>query len=266
MDSVTVATGVAAYAPVLLGQVDAAVRVQSVWDFIIKGGPMMIPIGLASLVAFAVVIERSLTLRRRRVIPPDFLPGLREKLESGASTADALAYCTARQGPLPTIFAAAVKRLHEPVERLEKRIEEAGQREVLKLRKYLRALAVIASVAPLMGLLGTIFGMIRAFQTVASSGAALGRTELLARGIYEAMITTAAGLIVAIPVLMCYHWMASTIERLVLEIDHMTVEFVEEHHAEARVPFAAPGGTSSNTPAPKMNKEPVPDERAAVSA
>jgi len=79
-----------------------------------------------------------------------------------------------------------------------------------------------------MGLLGTIFGMIRAFQTVATSGEALGKTELLAEGIYEAMITTAAGLIVAIPALVCYHWLSAKVQGLVMDIDEMTVEFIED--------------------------------------
>jgi biopolymer transport protein ExbB len=208
----------------------AAVQVQSVWDFVVKGGPMMIPIGLASLVALAVVIERALSLRRKKVIPPDFLPGLEAVLKNlKGDPQKALDYCEKNASPLANIFAAGIKRLDEPVERLEKRIAEAGQREVLKLRKYVRSLSVVASIAPLMGLLGTIFGMIRAFQTVASSAAALGKTELLAKGIYEAMITTAAGLLIAIPTLVAYHWIAAKIDRLVLEIDQMTVEFIEQH-------------------------------------
>ena len=89
-------------------------------------------------------------------------------------------------------------------------------------------LSVIASITPLMGLLGTIFGMIRAFQTVAASGEALGKTEMLAGGIYEAMITTAAGLLVAIPVLICYHWISAKIDTLVMDMDQMTQEFIEE--------------------------------------
>jgi biopolymer transport protein ExbB len=212
------------------GAATAAVQVQSVWDFVVKGGPMMIPIGLASLAALAVIIERAVSLRRKRVIPPGFLPGLEPILQNGSGDLErARDYCQRDGSPLASIFLAGIKRLHEPVERVEKHVKEAGRREVLNLRKYLRALAVIGSITPLMGLLGTIFGMIRAFQTVASSGAALGRTELLAKGIYEAMITTAAGLLVAIPVLIAYHWIAARIDRLVMEIDAMTVAFVEEH-------------------------------------
>ena len=209
----------------------AGMQVDSLWDFVVKGGPMMIPIGLASLIALAIFIERTLTLRRRNVIPPDFLPGLHAALQTddNGQPDRALDYCARSTSPLASILATAIKHREEPIDRLEKYVTEAGRRAVLKLRRFLRALAVIASIAPLLGLLGTIFGMIRAFQTVASSGAALGRTELLAKGIYEAMITTAAGLLVAIPVLIGYHWIAARIDSLVLEMDHMTVTFVEEH-------------------------------------
>jgi biopolymer transport protein ExbB len=204
--------------------------VLSLWDFMVKGGPVMIPIGICSLVALAVIIERLVSLRRAKIIPPDFLTGLRAALNGGTGGAErALQYCEKDGSPVANVFAAGIRRLSEPVELLEKHIEEAGQREVLKMRKYLRLLSVISSVATLLGLLGTIFGMITAFQTVANSGEALGKTELLAKGIYEALITTAAGLIVAIPVVICYHWFAAKVERLVSEIDQMTVDFVEEH-------------------------------------
>ena len=235
MNSITTAIG-----SLILGQADgpasAAVeassssQIQSVWDFAIKGGPMMIPIGICSLVAFAVLIERLMSLRRRQVIPPDFLPGLQSVLDNGPDARDAaLEYCRNDGSPVATIFAAGIKRLSEPIELLEKHIQEAGQRVVLKLRKFLRLLSVIASIAPLMGLLGTIFGMIKAFQTVAMSGEALGKAELLAKGIYEAMITTAAGLLVAIPALIGYHWISSKIENLVAEMDEMTCDFIEEY-------------------------------------
>ena len=247
----------------------AAMQVQSVWDFIVKGGPMMIPIGLISLFALAVVIERALSLRRRKVIPPDFISGLEPILKNrrDGDPSQALRYCRDNGSPLANIFAAGIKRLGEPAERLEKQIEEAGRREMLKLRKYLRALAVIASIAPLMGLLGTIFGMIRAFQTVAASAQALGRTELLAKGIYEAMITTAAGLLVAIPVLIAYHWISAKIERLVMDIDQMTVEFIEEHAVARRWRGApGPGGDGRRRPAEAVTAKPPAEAETPVEA
>lgn len=207
-----------------------AVQVQSVWDFVVKGGPMMIPIGLCSLVALTVIIERLISLRRRSVIPPDFLPGLKNALgDNGDRREEALEHCRKNGSPIANILAAGIKRPDDSVELLEKHIQEAGQREVLKLRKYVRVLAVIASIAPLMGLLGTIFGMINAFQTVAMSSEALGKAELLAKGIYEAMITTAAGLMVTIPVLIAYHWISAKVDRLVTEMDQTTVDFMEEY-------------------------------------
>jgi len=208
----------------------AAVQVQSIWDFIVKGGPMMIPIGLCSLIALAVIVERLISLRRKRVIPAEFLTGLRPVMDNnGDGYRGALALCEKNGSPIANIFAAGIRSLGASVELVEKHIEQAGQREIAQMRRYLRTLTVIASIAPLMGLLGTIFGMIDAFQTVAASGEALGRTELLAKGIYQAMITTAAGLMVAIPVLIGYHWISGRIERLVNEMDRMTVEFVERH-------------------------------------
>ena len=220
--------------------VDAsALEVQSIWDFVIKGGPMMIPIGLCSLFALAVIAERLVQMRRSRVIPSGFQTGLQAALKDGSNGREAaIKYCRANPSPVANVFGTGLRRLGMPLEILERHISEAGEREVLKLRKHLRSLSVIAAVTPLLGLLGTIFGMISAFQTVATSGEALGKAELLAGGIYEAMITTAAGLIVAIPVLIMHHVLTGRIERLVMEIDQMSVEFVEEH--------ALPGALESN--------------------
>ncbi|MCG8405312.1 MAG: MotA/TolQ/ExbB proton channel family protein [Phycisphaerales bacterium] len=209
---------------------EATTQIQSIWDFILKGGPMMIPIGACSLFALAVIVERLVTLRRQNVIPPNFLSDLKAILKGGDDEhSKALEHCEANGSALAGIFVVGIKRLSEPVERLEKQVQEAGERAVFKLRKHLRALSVIAAICPLMGLLGTIFGMIKAFQTVATSGEALGKTELLAEGIYQAMITTAAGLLVAIPVIIAYHWISSRIDHLVSEMDRITVEFVEEY-------------------------------------
>jgi biopolymer transport protein ExbB len=208
---------------------ESAVEINSIFDFVVKGGPLMIPIGICSLIALTVIIERLITLRRKAVIPPQFAPGLKAILAGGReNTKQAIEYCRSNTSATAAILGEAIKRMHEPVELREKHIQEAGEREAQTLRKRLRMLSVIGSIAPLLGLLGTITGMITAFQTVAASGEALGRTELLAEGIYEAMITTAAGLIVAIPILVSYHWLAAKVDGLVMQIDRMTIEFMEE--------------------------------------
>ena len=207
----------------------AAADVQSVWDFVLKGGLMMIPIGLCSLIALTVFSERLVSLRRKKIIPPAFLSGLKKVLNGDLTNPKrALEYCDKDGSPVAAVFAAGLKHLTGSVESLERHIGEAGRREAFRMRKYLRALSVIAAITPLMGLLGTIFGMITAFRTVATSADALGRTEMLAEGIYQAMITTAAGLVVAIPSLIFYHWLSSKVQRLVMDIDQMTVDFVEE--------------------------------------
>lgn len=214
----------------VLGQAEAvtSTKIESVWDFVIKGGPVMIPIAIASLVALAVFVERLFVLRRSQVVPPDVLPALKGLLPSNRTDrAAALEYCTKNGSPLCNILHAGIRNLAMSTDVIEKRISEAGEREVFHLRKYLRVLALIASLATLLGLLGTITGMISAFQTVATSGDALGRTELLARGIYEAMITTAAGLIVAIPAMIAHHYLSAKIDHLVFELDRIAVEFVE---------------------------------------
>ncbi len=244
-----------------------SVQVQNIMDFLQKGGIMMIPIGLCSLVALTVIIERLITLRRKSVIPPKFLPGLR-KLMTGkpGNTEAALNYCRQNKSAIANVFAAGIRKIdRRSPEAVEKSIEDAGEREVLKLRKYLRALSVIASVTPLLGLLGTILGMIVAFQTVAISGEALGKTELLAEGIYQAMITTAAGLSIAIPVLICYHWISGKIEKLVADIDQMTVDFVDEFgdgHPAALEPVARRSAEPARTTLADAKAKPEVVEKA----
>jgi len=244
------------------GAAEAAARspaeVSSIWELIVKGGPMMIPIGLASIIALAIATERFLKLRKANVVPPSFLPGLKAILEKPErDVEEALRYCRQNDSPVAAVFAAGLRRLGEPLQLVEKHIEEAGERQTFVLRKRLRALAVIASVSPLLGLLGTILGIIQAFQTVATSGEALGQAEMLAGGIYEAMITTAAGLLVAIPTLIVYHWLSARIEALVLTMDAMAADFVEDHVRPAR---NAPPASDRATLAPK------PDNGAAVAA
>ncbi|MFI4898705.1 MAG: MotA/TolQ/ExbB proton channel family protein [Phycisphaerales bacterium JB059] len=230
----------------------------SIWEFVLKGGVMMIPIGICSLVALTVIVERSLVLSRGGVVPPGFVRGLRKILDEGGleHKARAVKYCEDNDSPIARVLGAGVRRLGRPLELVEKDLADTGQYEVLKLRKRLRVLSVCASVAPLMGLTGTIFGMIRAFQTVAMSGESLGKAELLAEGIYEAMVTTAAGLLVAIPAMICYHWLGSRVERLATDIDRAAVDFVATYaepvapeHAHA-TPFPSPSPSSNGGRAP----------------
>lgn len=206
------------------------IAINTIWDFVMKGGPMMIPIFICSLFALGVFIERISSLNKSALIPKDFLNGLHDIMRSPTrDRSAALSYCGDSKSPLGPILAAGIKRLDSTPELMEKHVQDAGDRSLITLQKNVRVLTVIASICPLLGLLGTIFGMIEAFQTVAISGEALGKTELLAEGIYEAMITTAAGLLVAIPVLIAYHYLTARIDGIVAEMDRITVDFLDEH-------------------------------------
>ncbi|MBL8761803.1 MAG: MotA/TolQ/ExbB proton channel family protein [Phycisphaerae bacterium] len=224
--------------------------ISTVWDLTLKGGPVMIPIAICSLVALALVVERLLSLRRARVMPPEFVVGVRPALSRGQGAA--LEFCRSHPSPVARVLEAGIRRWDRPIEQVEKHITEAGLRETILLRKNFRGLVVITGVAPLLGLLGTIFGMITAFRTVAASADALGRTELLAAGIYEAMVTTAAGLIVAIPTLLTYHALAAKVDRLVFDIDAACIDLIEAHdqRASATPPAPAPSTIAPSTTAP----------------
>ena len=208
-------------------------QVHSVFDFIVKGGPTMILIGVCSLVALTVIVERLVVLRRKRVIPPSFVA---EIASAAHDRARALDLCKANASPVANVIAAAVKRRGERTEVIEKAAAEAGRREIVGLRHRMRLLGALPQVATMLGLLGTIFGMIKTFQSVAASGQSLGKTEALAKGIYEAWTCTAAGLLVAIPVIVAYQMLLGKIDSLVVEMDRVAVDFVENHGGQAAAP------------------------------
>lgn len=212
--------------------INSAGGIQSVWDFVVKGGPTMAVIGVCSLVALTVIVERSIVLRRRRVIPPDFVTGLNAVADDRTRALD---YCKANGSPAANVLAAALRRRGESIEAVEKAVEEAGRREMVHLRQRMRLLGVLPQVSTMLGLLGTIFGMIKTFQAIAASGQALGKTELLAKGIFEAWTNTAAGLIVAIPVLIAFHVLLGRIDGLVVELDKVAVDFVEDERVARAV-------------------------------
>lgn len=199
--------------------------IESVWQLALKGGILMIPLGVCSLVALAVIVERLVVLRRARVLPPGLRAGFVSALDAGTPRARELA--AAHPSAASTVLLAGLERWDRGEERMERAMRDAGEQEVACLRARLRAISVIAGVAPLMGLLGTIFGMITAFRTVASAPEALGKVETLAGGIYEAMVTTAAGLIIAIPCVLAHHALAARVDRFVMEIEGLCARLVE---------------------------------------
>lgn len=206
----------------------------TVLELLQAGGPVMYPIYGCSILMVAFAIERAASLRRGRILPPDFVLNLRSLVAARPiDRAKIQDYCRAHTSPIARVFQAAVKRLHRPLPEIEKTIEDAGAKEVMLLRRNGRVLSGVASVSPLLGLLGTVLGMIQAFQEI-SIGEGLGKAEMLAAGIYQALVTTAAGLTVAIPALVLYLMFNARIEKLVSDMDALTLEFVETLDEEGR--------------------------------
>ncbi len=231
-------------------------RIDSVWDFVVKGGPTMIPIVLVSLVALAVTVERLIVLRKKNIAPPEFLTGL------DAVSRDrrrAMEFCKANGSPLANVLAAALRHWTDSSEKMDRAVEEAGYRELIRLRKHMRLMSALPQVSTMLGLLGTIFGMIKTFQSVAASGESIGKTEMLAKGIYEAWTTTASGLLVAIPVLVAYHVIMSRIDASVAELDRAAVDWVERQRGEARSPAASRSDSEAlvEVPANALSQAPI---------
>ncbi|RKX34844.1 MAG: MotA/TolQ/ExbB proton channel family protein [Verrucomicrobia bacterium] len=199
---------------------------ETMFSLIRKGVLVMIPLGICSILAAALAIERFLSLRREQILPPGFMEGLAENITEDPITAEdkCVKYCDHAGGPLGVIFKAGVQRLFKNKAATEKAIEDAASREVDKMKRSLKGLSTIAAISPLLGLLGTVYGMISAFQIATSAG--MGKADVLAKGIYEALVTTAAGLTIAIPVLLIYQYLNNRVDALVDEMDEMGNDFL----------------------------------------
>jgi biopolymer transport protein ExbB len=197
------------------------------------GGALMLPIGFCSFVLMVFVFERAISLRRGRVIPRPFVRRFLEQLqERRLDREKALRLCEENRSPVAEVFGAAVKKWGRPSVEVEQAIIDTGERVTNGLRRYLRLFNGISTISPLLGLLGTVLGMIRAFNAIATADA-MGRPELLAAGISQALLTTAAGLSVAIPALIAYLFFVGRVDRLIIEIDALGQEVVGLISADA---------------------------------
>ena len=191
-----------------------------VFDSGVIGLLFMGALGLFSLVSVTVAIERLVNTRRECIVSDDFVSGLKQVVDEEKSTpADLKAVCENHKSPAATILLAGVLRTGRPLPEIEKAMEDAAAREMAAFRSRVRPLTVAGSVAPLIGLLGTVVGMIIAFRTASQAG--LGKGEMLAQGIYMALVTTAAGLSIAIPSLLCASFFNGRIERFFRVIDEI---------------------------------------------
>ncbi len=194
-------------------------------DILFRGGWLMIPIAACSLIALFIVIERWITLNRLRTNTRMFILQLKNLLLKNQRN-EAILLCKKTLGPIAKIAKAGLEKMNRPRQEIKEAIDSAGKAEVFHLEKYLGALATVASVAPALGFLGTVTGMINAFMQVQQLGGNVD-ASVLAGGIWEALITTAAGLIVGIPAIICYNWLVGKVERFVFEMEETSTELLD---------------------------------------
>ena len=209
------------------GASQGKIPTKNLLDVMRDGGPLMYPIGLCSFVLFVFVFERFIALRRGRVIPRPFVKRILEQLKEGQLDREkALQLCEDNRSPVAVVFAAAVKKWGRTSVEVEQAILDSGERMTNQLRRHLRLFSGISQVSPLLGLLGTVVGMISSFNAI-SGADAMGQRELLAGGIAQALLTTAAGMFVAIPALMAYLYFVGRVDGLITEIDSLGQQLVE---------------------------------------
>ena len=186
------------------------------WEMILAGRYMMIPIALSSLVGMAVLLERLFTLRHRRIVVPEIVEAV-ETLSASENFAVAYAICDRWPGPFANIVRTGLDHADDNWEITRDVLQEAGRQAATGLSRNLNILETVAAVTPLLGLLGTVLGMIRVFTTISAAG--LGNPETLSSGISEAMVTTAAGLIIGIPALVAHNWLEGRAQGIIFELE-----------------------------------------------
>ena len=189
-----------------------------------RGGPVMYVIAFSSVLALGVFLERMWSLRRSRVLPRALTVEVAALVRAG-KVPEAMARCQASPSSAGAILRAALQQVGKSHERIREHTGEVGRREGLRLEKYVSILGTVASLGPLLGLLGTVIGMIQVFQQVAEHGA--GSPLEMAQGIWQALLTTAFGLVVGIPALVGHRIVLSRVDGLVLELEEEAVSLVE---------------------------------------
>lgn len=199
------------------------------FELVTAGGWLMLPIILCSVVAVAIVGERFWVLKQDKVVPANLVAQvwqLHRKHELNAERIKLLR----DSSPLGRILAAGLINMQHERDVMKEAIEETGRQVVLELERFLNTLGTIASITPLLGLLGTVIGMIKVFAAITAQG--VGNPTVLAGGISEALITTAAGLSVAIPSLMFYRYFRGRVDMLVIKMEEEALKLVEVIHGE----------------------------------
>ena len=197
------------------------------WQVFLKGGPLMWPILLCSVFALAIIIERIWYLRRIQIDTRQFLNRILDKMKRH-QIKEALEICEAKKNPISQILKAGILKYDRGRQQIKEAIEDAALYEEPHLERNMSALATVAHISPLLGLLGTVVGLVRCFQIIQTKTTALQTVSPadLAGGIWVALLTTVAGLIVAIPAFVAYNYLVSRIDNFILEMEKASTELV----------------------------------------
>ncbi|MFZ5516364.1 MAG: MotA/TolQ/ExbB proton channel family protein [Candidatus Zhuqueibacterota bacterium] len=198
---------------------------QEAWTTLQRGGIMMIPLVISSIIALAIIIERSISLRRKKVLIPEIINVI-ETLQRPEDIHLAISICNKNKGAFANIIMLGLENSDLDKAELKELIEEQGRQEVRELEKGLAMLETIAGIAPLMGLLGTVLGMVSVFTVITEKG--IGQAQLLSGGIAEALITTVAGLFIGIPALFMYNYFTHKAENFILDIEKFTSTLIRK--------------------------------------
>ena len=198
------------------------------WELFLRGGPVMWPILLCSIVALAVVMDRVYHLRKARVDTEHFLETIAATIKRNRLV-EAIDLCDQTPGPIAYILKAGLMKHDRPAQEIRQAIEDAGIPEISRLERYLAVLSTMAHISPLLGLLGTVTGMVSAFQIIQEKASAMSQVNPgdLAGGIWEALLTTVFGLCVAIPSLVAYNWLVHWVNHFVVDMERSTAELVD---------------------------------------
>jgi biopolymer transport protein ExbB len=200
-----------------------------VFELILAGGWIMAPIIICSILALTIVVERFWTLREKKIAPPNLVDQIIKLYQKNRITNEAISKLH-NNSPLGRILASGLRNMNAERELMKESIEEEGRQVVLELERFLNTLGTIAAITPLLGLLGTVIGMIKVFAVITSVG--VGDPAVLADGISQALLTTAAGLSVAIPSLMFYRYFRGRVDELLLKMEAQAVYLVEVVHGD----------------------------------
>lgn len=214
-------------------------------ELLIAGGWVMWPILLCSALALAIIIERFWSLRRSKVLPLDLGDEVRQWAASGRLDPKHIETLRANS-PLGAILAAAIEVRHRPREQMKERVEDVGRHQLHGMERFLNTLGTISGISPLLGLLGTVFGMIQMFLGILDSG--IGDVNELAGGIGKALVCTATGMIVAIPALMFHRYFRGRIAGYIVEMEHEAIQLLDTLDAPRASAPVAPGARGITPP------------------